>query len=69
MMPPEEIAEARRLFYGEHWKVGTIVAHLHRHPDAIKRAIGADNTLGCRRPRCRGARRGIEGRYRGGAFS
>ncbi len=43
MMPPEEIAEARRLFYGEHWKIGTIAAHLHRHPDAIKRAIGADS--------------------------
>lgn len=42
-MPPEEIAEARRLFFGEHWKIGTIAAHLHRHPDAIKRAIGADS--------------------------
>jgi transposase len=43
MMSPEEIAEARRLFYGEHWKVGTISEHLHRHPDAIQRAIGADS--------------------------
>lgn len=43
MMPPEEIAEARRLFFGEHWKVGTIAAHYRRHPDAIKRAIGADS--------------------------
>ena len=39
MMSPEEIAEARRLFFGEHWKVGTIAAHLHRHSDAIKHAI------------------------------
>ncbi len=42
-MSPEEISEARRLFFGEHWKVGTISEHLHRHPDAIKRAIGADS--------------------------
>ncbi len=45
MMSPEEIAEARRLFFGEHWKVGTIAAHLHRHPIAIKRAIGADSFI------------------------
>jgi len=43
MMSPEEIAEARRLSFGEHWKVGTIAAHFLRHPDAIKRAIGADS--------------------------
>ena len=43
MMSPEEIAEARRLFYGEHWKVGTISDYLRRHPDAIKRAIGAES--------------------------
>ena len=43
MMSPEEIAEARRLFYGEHWKVGTISEYLQRHPDAIKRAIDADS--------------------------
>jgi transposase len=45
MMTPEEIAEARRLFYSEHWKVGTISEYLHRHPDAIKRAIGADSFI------------------------
>jgi len=44
-MSPDEIAESRRLFFGEHWKVGTIAEHLHRHPDAIKRAIGADSFL------------------------
>jgi len=43
MMSPEEVAESRRLFFGEHWKVGTIAEHLHRHPDAVKRAIGADS--------------------------
>jgi transposase len=43
MMSPEEIAEARRLFFGEHWKVGTVSSYLHRHPDAIKHAIGAES--------------------------
>lgn len=43
MMSPEEIAESRRLFFGEHWKVWTIAEYLHRHPDAVKRAIGADS--------------------------
>ncbi len=42
-MSKEEIAEARRLFFGEHWKVGTISEYLHRHPEAIKRAIGAES--------------------------
>ncbi len=42
-MSPEEIAEARRLFFGEHWKIGTISAHLRRHPDAIRRALNADS--------------------------
>jgi transposase len=29
----------RRLFFGEHWKVGTITAQLDVHPDAVRRAI------------------------------
>ena len=43
MMSPEEIAETRRLFFGEHWKIGTISAHLGRHTDAIRRALNADS--------------------------
>ncbi|MCP4606071.1 MAG: IS21 family transposase [Proteobacteria bacterium] len=43
MMSPEEIAEARRLFFGEHWKIGTISTHLGRHTDAIRRALNADS--------------------------
>jgi len=39
-LPPDRAAEIRRLFYREHWKVGTIAAQLGEHPDAIKRAIG-----------------------------
>jgi transposase len=43
MMSAEEIAEARRLFFGEHWKIGTISVHLGRHGDAIRRALKAES--------------------------
>jgi transposase len=38
----EQRAEIRRLFYAEHWKVGTIAATLGVHPDTVKRAIEAE---------------------------
>jgi transposase len=34
--------EIRRLYFAEHWKVGTIAAELSLHPDAVKRAINAE---------------------------
>ena len=43
MMSPKEIAEARRLFFGEHWRIGTIATHLGRHPDAVKRALQTES--------------------------
>lgn len=54
MMSPMEIVEAKRLFYGEHWKIGTIATHLCRHYDAIKRAVQVETfhrkerTLACK---------------------
>ena len=36
----EKTAEIRRLFFGEHWKRGTIAAQLHVHPDVVTRVIG-----------------------------
>ncbi len=42
-MSADEISQAKRLFFGEHWKIGTIAAHMGRHPDAIRRAINADS--------------------------
>jgi transposase len=42
MISPELFARIRRLFFAEHWKVGTIVSELGLHPDAVKRAIEAD---------------------------
>lgn len=40
--PPEEIAEVRRLYYAEHWKIGTIAAQLGLHPDTVRAAVATD---------------------------
>jgi transposase len=42
MISPELFARIRRLFFAEHWKIGTIVSELGVHPDAVRRAIEAD---------------------------
>jgi transposase len=52
MITPEQHAEIRRLYYGEHWKVGTIAAALGVHHDTVRAAI-ADDTQGLRRGSCR----------------
>ena len=54
MITPEQHAEIRRLYYGEHWKVGTIAAALGVHHDTVRAAIAHD-TRGP--PRARAARR------------
>jgi transposase len=38
-LSPEQHARIRRLYFGEHWKVGTIVSELGVHADAVQRAI------------------------------
>lgn len=52
MITPEQHAEIRRLYYGEHWKVGTIAAALGVHHDTVRAAIAHD-TQGVRRGLCR----------------
>jgi len=42
MIPPEQVAEIRRLFYAEHWKVGTIATQLGVHPDTVRSALETD---------------------------
>jgi transposase len=42
----EREAEIARLYYAEHWKVGTIVAQLGTHPDVVRRVLG----IGVARP-------------------
>ena len=52
MITPEQHAEIRRLYFGEHWKVGTIVTNLGVHPDTVRAAIALD-TRAVRRGLCR----------------
>jgi len=46
MIAPEQIAEIRRLFFAEHWKVGTIAAELGLHPDTVRDAVETSARLG-----------------------
>ena len=48
MITPEQHAEIRRLYYGEHWKVGTIAAALGVHHETVRAAI-VNDTQGVRR--------------------
>ena len=36
-------ARIRRLYYAEHWKIGTIATQLRVHHDSVRRVIGADS--------------------------
>src|SRR5664279_5702984 len=42
MISKETIAQIRRYFYAEHWKIGTIARELGVHPDAVRNAIEAE---------------------------
>jgi len=42
MISAEQVAEIRRLFYAEHWKVGTIATQLDVHPDTVRSALETD---------------------------
>ena len=42
MIEPEKVAEIRRLFYAEHWKIGTIAAFLHLHANTVRAAVESD---------------------------
>ncbi len=50
MIPPELQVRIRRLFYAEHWKVGTISAELSVHPDTVRRAIESERFNQSARP-------------------
>lgn len=39
MLDAAQVAEVRRLFYAEHWKIGTICSQLGVHPDAVRRVL------------------------------
>jgi transposase len=42
MITPEQHAEIRRLYFGEHWKVGTIATALGVHHDTVRAALAHD---------------------------
>ena len=42
MIDAEQFARIRRLFFAEHWKVGTIATELGVHHDTVERAIESD---------------------------
>ncbi len=50
MIDPELRAAIRRLFYAEHWRIGTIAAELRLHHDTVARAVETERfvTGGCR---------------------
>ena len=52
MITAEQHAEIRRLYFGEHWRVGTIAAALGVHHDTVRAALAHD-TQTVRRGTCR----------------
>ncbi len=46
MLDAETSAEIRRLYYAEHWKIGTIAATKGVHPDAVRRALSEPGVRG-----------------------
>jgi len=42
MIADEQVAQIRHLFHAEHWKIGTIAAELHLHPDTVRAALNTD---------------------------
>ena len=42
MITPEQHAEIRRLYFGEHWKVGTIATALAVHHETVRAALAHD---------------------------
>ena len=53
MIDDELMVRIRRLFYAEHWRIGTIAEQLGVHHDTVRRAIGSDrfHRRSKRRPR------------------
>ena len=52
MITPAQRAEIRRLYYGEHWKLGTIAAQLGLHRETVRAAVERETT-GVRPRLCR----------------
>ena len=48
MIAEETVVEIRRLYYGEHFTVGTIASLLGVHHETVERAIGTERFHGPR---------------------
>ena len=46
MITPAQRAEIRRLFYGEHWKIGTIATQLGLHRETVRAAVEHESGAG-----------------------
>ena len=42
MIPAAQVVEIRRLFFAEHWRLGTIATQLGLHADTVRRALATD---------------------------
>ena len=42
MIPPDQVVEIRRLYFAEHWKIGTIATALGVHPDTVRGSVETD---------------------------
>lgn len=42
MLDPEKVAAIRRLYFAEHWKIGTIASELGVHRDTVRAAVETD---------------------------
>jgi len=62
MISPELRAEIRRLFFGEHWKVGTIASQLDVHHETVEHAINLETIV--RNARSARARAGLVEPYK-----
>jgi transposase len=51
MIPPEQRARIRRLYFAEHWKIGTIATELGVHHDTVRLAIESDRFVPVGRPK------------------
>lgn len=60
MISPELRARIRRLFFVEHWKVGTIAAELGIHPMTVRRAVESESFA----PRSRAVRPSVLDPYK-----
>ncbi len=53
MIAEDQVAQIRHLFHAERWKIGTIAAQLHLHPDTARAALDTDRFRSQPRPRVR----------------